>query len=114
MTMSWSMLRLALTLSAVAAFAPQSVTKQGMRSAQLQQPRPVELVDRARGDRPHALVGRLVVREVAVRVDAELVAPRRHPAPHLLAHARDDAEQESILLPLIPVGPENRATLPLL
>ena len=39
MTMSWSMLRLALTLSAVAAFAPQSVTKQGMRSAQLQQPR---------------------------------------------------------------------------
>ena len=33
------MLRVALTLSAVAAFAPQSVTKQGMRSAQLQQPR---------------------------------------------------------------------------
>ena len=41
---------------------------------QLQQPRAVDLVERARADRRHAAVRRLVVREVAIRIDAQLLA----------------------------------------
>ena len=42
---------------------------------ELQQARAVELVQGARADGRHAGVGRLVVREIAVRVDAELAVP---------------------------------------
>ena len=83
------MLRVALTLSAVAAFAPQSVTKQGMRSAQLQQPRGLTTVSASSIDDSERGLGEVLGQGA---IDLSLTAMRVGTCALMVHHGIDKIE----------------------